>query len=259
MATALVTGGTAGIGHAFAKELGRRGYDLVLVARDTERMNRIAEDFARDFHIRVDVITADLAVREDMLRVRDRLESQSEPIDVFINNAGFAVRDSLLERDFTLQEKAFDVMCLAVLVLAGAAGRSMKERGRGTIINVGSSSGTIMTGNYSAIKAWVNTYSQALSVELRGTGVNVTALLPGWVRTEFHTRAGVTAHTLPDIVWIDIDALVKEALNDAFRGKAVSVPTVKWKIAVTAAKILPLGALRELSARLTSSRSKQKH
>ncbi|PIE99532.1 MAG: short-chain dehydrogenase, partial [Propionibacterium sp.] len=170
METALVTGATAGIGNAFAHELARRDYHLVLVARDTKRLESTAEKLRSSYQINVEVLAADLSNREDLLRVRDRVESLDNPIDLLVNNAGFGIHDSLLKRDFEIQERAFDVMCLAVLVLGGAAGRAMKTRGRGTIINVGSTSGAIMTGNYSAVKAWVNTYSQALAVELADTG-----------------------------------------------------------------------------------------
>lgn len=132
----------------------------------------------------------------------------------------------------------------------------MKQRGHGTIINVGSTSGLIMKGNYSAIKAWVNSYSQALGIELDGTGVTVTALLPGWVHTEFHERAGVKQSKLPEFAWIDADRLVREALADAERGKPVSVPTKRYKVAMNLARIAPLPILRRLSGKLSASRRK---
>ena len=208
MALALVTGGTAGIGHAFAVELASRGWDLVLVARDTARLEAVAEDLRTRFGRETETITADLAVRADMLRVAERLECTEHPIDMLINNAGFGIHASLLDKDFSIQEKALDVMCLAVLVLSGAAGRSMSARGHGAIINIGSSSGIITTGNYSAVKAWVNTYTEGLANELRGTGVTVTAVLPGWVHTEFHERADLNMTGVPELIWLNADAVV---------------------------------------------------
>ncbi len=254
MALALVTGGTAGIGHAFAVELASRGWDLVLVARDTARLGTVSEDLEARFGTHSEIITADLAVRADVLRVAERLECTESPIEMLVNNAGFGIHVSLLDKDFSLQEKALDVMCLAVLVLSGAAGRSMSARGHGSIINIGSSSGIITTGNYSAVKAWVNTYTEGLANELRGTGVAVTAVLPGWVHTEFHERAGINASKLPDVVWLTADELVREALDDNAKGKVISVPSKRWNTAYAIGRHLPRSAIRALSRRLSNSR-----
>lgn len=251
---ALVTGGTSGIGHAFARALAARGDDLVLVARDTARLAAVADDLEAQHHITVECLTADLAVREDVLRVAERIEDPARPVDTVVNNAGFGLRASLLDPDFSIQERAMDVMGLAVLILSGAAGRAMKARGHGQIINVSSTSGWITTGNYSAIKAWATTYTEGLANELRGTGVGVTALCPGWVRTEFHERAGITAHTLPDIVWIDVDRLVRECLEDAAKGKVISIPTKRWATAIFLGRHAPRSLVRAFSRALASSR-----
>lgn len=257
MATALVTGGTAGIGNAFANELAARGYDLVLVARDADRLAQAQTELTARHGVAVEVLAADLSDRADLLRVRDRVESADQPVDILVNNAGFGLHSDLLDPDYAVQERALDVMCLAVLVLGGAAGRAMRERGHGQIINVSSTSGVIMTGNYSAVKAWVTSYSQSLGIQLSGTGVTVTALCPGWVKTEFHERAGIKSSNLPPFVWIKPTTLVTEALDDAAKGKFISIPTFKWKVAMAVAKVLPLSALRALSARLSASRRKQ--
>ncbi|MCL2784792.1 MAG: SDR family NAD(P)-dependent oxidoreductase [Propionibacteriaceae bacterium] len=255
MTTALITGGTVGIGHAFAKALAQKGYDLVLASRDEAGLLKIAEEFTAKYGISVEVIPTDLAKREDVLALAARIEDADRPIDMLINNAGFAVHDSLMIEDISIHERAIDVMCLAVLILGGAAGRAMKARGYGSILNVTSSSASITTGNYSAIKAWATVYTEGLSNELRGTGVKVTAVLPGWVKTEFHTRGGVKAHNLPDLVWIDIDALVRRALKDLEAGKVLSIPTAKWGFAVGVGHFLPRRTIRWISRKLTSSRS----
>lgn len=254
MALALVTGGTAGIGHSFAVELAYRGWDLVLVARDTARLELVKEQIRTVYGREVETITADLAVRADVLRVADRLESTEHPVEMLVNNAGFGIHASLLDRDFSIQEKALDVMCLAVLILSGAAGRAMVARGHGSIINIGSSSGIITTGNYSAVKAWVNTYTEGLANELRGTGVKVTAVLPGWVRTEFHERAGINASKLPNVVWIDADDLAKDALDDHAAGKVISVPTKRWHTAYWIGRHTPRPVIRWVSRKLSNSR-----
>lgn len=255
MASALVTGGTSGIGLAFAREFARRGTDLVLVARDPERLEAVADEL-RDVHaVDVETIVADLADRDDVMRVADRLEDQSRPVDWLINNAGFGLHSTLLDpADVANHAKALDVMCLAVLILGGAAARAMKARGHGRIVTVASSSATIFTGNYSAVKAWARSYSTGLALELRGTGVTATALLPGWVRTEFHQRAGINASTLPGFVWIDVGQLVRECLADAERGRYESVPDWRWKIAMFIADHGPRAITRFVSRKLSASR-----
>lgn len=257
MASALITGGTSGIGHAFAVEFASRGTDLVLVARDADRLDKVAAELRETHGIEVETISADLAVRDDVMRVADRIEDPARPVDWLINNAGFGLHSTVLDRgEIDIQAKAFDVMCLAVLILGGAAGRAMRARGSGRIVNVASTSAAIYTGNYSAVKAWARTYSTALQLELRGTGVTVTGLLPGWVRTEFHDRAGINASKLPGFVWIEADKLVRACLADAEKGRIESIPDVKWKVAMFIGDHGPRGLARLVSRMLTASRKK---
>lgn len=258
MATAMITGGTSGIGHAFARELAGRGTDLVLVARDEERLARTAAELHETFGVHVETHVADLSDRADVDRIAAIIEDPAKPLDWFINNAGFGLHSTVLDPEHLDEHRrALDVMCFAVLVLGGAAGRAMRARGHGRIINVASTAGFIYTGNYSAVKAWAYNYSESLGVELAGTGVTVTALCPGWVRTEFHTRAGIKAHSLPDFVWIDMDTLIRSCLDDAERGKAISVPSWKWKAAMVIVKVFPRSFLRWFSRKLTDSRKKK--
>lgn len=254
MATALVTGGTSGIGAAFAKALAARGDDLVLVARNVERLEESAAALRSAHGVQVEVISADLAVHDEVHRVADRLGDPERPIDLLVNNAGFGLHTKLLDPNVGVHENALDVMCKAVLVLGGAAGRAMKARGAGRIINVASVSGWIAQGNYSAIKAWVRVYSESLANELHGTGVTATALCPGWVRTEFHDRAGIRTSSLPSWVWVDVDRLVEVALRDAERGRALSIPTKRWKFAAFLAAKGPHFLIRAVSRLLIRSR-----
>jgi short-subunit dehydrogenase len=256
MATALVTGGTSGIGAAFARALSLRGYDLVLVARDESRLQEMADELSRDGATKVETMSADLAVRADVDRVAERLESTTEPIDFLVNNAGFGIHGSLLAKDVSVHERALAVMGLAVLVLGGAAGRAMTARHRGTILNVSSVAGTIATGNYSAVKAWTTAYTEALAVELKPTGVQVTAVLPGWVRTEFHDRAGIRTKSIPEFLWLDADDLVEECLRDVAHGKVLSVPSKRFRFLMLFTRHLPRRTIRWISGRISSSRSK---
>ncbi|WP_291053823.1 SDR family NAD(P)-dependent oxidoreductase [Herbiconiux sp.] len=256
MATALVTGGTSGIGAAFARALSLRGYDLVLVARDESRLRSMADELEREGATRVEIISADLSVRADVDRVAARLESADDPIDFLVNNAGFGIHGSLLERDVSIHERALAVMCLAVLVLGGAAGRAMKARHKGTILNVSSVAGAIATGNYSAVKAWTTSYTEGLAVELRDSNVTVAAVLPGWVRTEFHERAGIRTKSIPEFLWLDADALVEECLRDVARGAVLSVPSKRFKVLFFFTRHLPRRVIRWISGRISSSRNK---
>lgn len=254
MATALITGGTSGIGAAFARELAASGDDLVLVARDSERLERVAAQLHSAWGIRVEVMSADLGVRADVDRVAARLEEPGSPIDLLVNCAGFGVNASLLSVDTAPHDRAMDVMCRAILVLSAAAGRSMLARG-GTIITVSSLQSFLATGSYGAIKAWVTAHSQGLAVELRDTPVTITAVLPGWVRTEWHERAGVSRSSVPDWLWIEPETVASWALRDAARGRVISIPTIRYRMLGLFARHLPMVMIRGISARISSQRA----
>jgi uncharacterized protein len=254
MSTALITGGTAGIGAAFARALAAGGDDLVLVARDPDRLSEMATELKERYAINVEVIPADLAVRDDVIRVAERLSSLDQPIDMLINNAGFGIRAKLTDPDTTPHEHAIDVMIRAVLMLAAAAGRTMRDRGAGTIINVSSTAGFVAMGNYSAIKAWVTAYTESLANELHGSGVNVTALCPGYVRTEFHQRAKINISSIPELLWLDVNRLVADCLQDAAAGKVISIPSKRYKVMIGIVERLPHRALRAISRKLRSGR-----
>lgn len=254
MATALITGGTSGIGAEFARALASREYDLVLVARNESRLTELSQDLQRRHGITVDILTADLAQRDQVLSVAERVSSTQQPIDLLVNNAGFGVHAKLLDPDVTRHEHAFDVMCRAVLILSNAAGRAMRHRGRGGIINVASFAGYVSMGSYSAIKSWVTTFTEGLAGELHGTGVTVTALCPGWVRTEFHSRADINTHAIPGPLWIQPERLVRQALDDFDHGRVISMPTLRYKLLFFLVRHSPPPALRAVSRMMASSR-----
>jgi uncharacterized protein len=254
MATALITGGTSGIGAAFARALAARGDDLVLVARNADRLSEMATELKERYAVSVDTIAADLAVREEVLGIAERLASPEQPIDFLVNNAGFAVHAKLTAADTTQHEHAIDVMIRAVLMLSAAAGRTMRDRGAGTIINVSSTAGFVAMGAYSAIKAWVTSYTEGLANELHGTGVKIVALCPGWVRTEFHERANINVGWIPAFLWLDADQLVADCLADAAEGKVISIPSKRYKALIMICGQLPRRTLRAVSRKLTSRR-----
>ncbi|MDR1078847.1 MAG: SDR family NAD(P)-dependent oxidoreductase [Propionibacteriaceae bacterium] len=255
MPTAVITGGTVGLGRAFASTLAGRGYDLVLASRDRAGLEAAAEQLRHQHGVAVEVVPTDLAVRSEVLALAQRVGDPDRPVDLLINNAGFALHGSLIDTDIEPHARALDVMCLAVLILSRAAAQSMRDRGRGGIVNIASASAVITTGDYSAIKSWVQIYTESLAIELAGHGVKVVAVMPGWLKTEFHRRGQVTAHKLPPLVWTSVDQVVRETLDSLDQGKVLCVPSKRWKFAVWLARVVPRRAIRWVSAKLTSSRA----
>ena len=255
MPTALVTGATAGIGLAFARALAARGTDLVLVARDVERLEAVAAQLRAARGVAVEVLPADLADRAQTQRVADRAGSRDAPVDVLVSNAGFGPALRFLAADVADEERALDVMVRAVLVVTRAAAGAMVERGRGTVITVSSVAGFAPLGTYAAAKAWATTFTESLAGELRGTGVTATALCPGYVRTEFHERAGIAVGRRRGPAWLDADAVVATALRDADRGVVVSVPSALYRAAVTAMRLVPRRVLQRVAAGRGSRRA----
>lgn len=252
--TAMVTGGTSGIGLAFARALADRGCDLLLVARDAERLERTAEQLRWRYGVEVETLSADLSTRAGADAVAERLEDADRPVEVLVNNAGKGLHTPLLSQDMDDQENGLHLMVHAVLRLGGAAGRAMSARGHGVIINVASVAGLVPMGAYSAIKAWVRTYSDSLAIELRGTGVRVTTLMPGWVRTEFHERAGIRASTVPNGFWLEADRVVAECLADVERGRQRSVPSKRFKVISFLAAHAPRPVVHRATALLLRKR-----
>jgi short-subunit dehydrogenase len=255
MATALVTGGTSGIGAEFARQLAARGWDLVLVARDATRLDETAAAL-RATGRRVEVLSADLGDRSDVDRVAARLADDASPVELLVNNAGFGVHTPLTSEDVATHDAAFEVMVRSVLVLSGSAARAMRLRGRGRIVNVSSTAGFMTMGGYSAIKAWVTSFSESLSVELAGTGVGVTVLLPGWVKTEFHQRAGIRSSSIPNALWLGAEPLVAACLRDVDDNKVVSMPTVRYRVLFWLVRHAPRSLVRRVSGAISSSRRK---
>lgn len=254
MGTALITGASAGLGRAFAEELARRGHDLVLVARDRGRLEELAEDLQGRYAVTAEVLPADLADRDQTERVADRLRDADRPVDLLVNNAGFGLRRSFSRGNLADEERALEVMVRAVLVLSHAAAGAMRARGHGGILNVSSVASFAVMGTYSAIKSWVTVFSEALSVELHGTGVRVTAVCPGFVHTEFHDRAEMNMSALPDLLWLEADQVVTAALRDLDAGRAVSVPSVTYTLVAAGIRALPRSVVRRVSSQLAQRR-----
>lgn len=251
MPTALITGPTSGIGNAFARQLAARGWDLVLVARDSARLERVAQTLRAEHGHEVDVLPADLADAAARRRVAERLADPDRPVDLLVNNAGFSTRHRLLTGEYQArqdeQDEVLDVLVRAVLQLSHAAARAMAARGRGGIINVSSVAGYMPRGTYGAAKSWVTTFSRSLAAELAGSGVRVVVTCPGFTRTEFHARGGFDTDGIPGFLWLDADHVAADALDALRRGRTVTVPGMQWKAIVIALRHLPVDALGRIT------------
>ena len=248
--TALITGATSGIGAAFARQLAARGYRLVLVARDTERLTAIAAELSAKHHVDAEVLPADLATAAGCGAVEERLGATEDPIDLLVNNAGVTLNRSFLRSTADDEERLLGVNVHAVMRLTHAALPGMVARRRGDIINVSSASGfaAVMPGStYPASKAWVMHFSEAIGLSVRQFGVRVMALAPGYTRTEFHDRAGIDMTKTPPWLWLDADDVVRDGLRDLTRGRLVSVPNWKYKTVVFAMRHAPRRLLQRAS------------
>ncbi|MFD9969311.1 SDR family NAD(P)-dependent oxidoreductase [Streptomyces sp. NPDC059011] len=249
MTTALITGSTAGIGAAFARRLAADGHDLVLVARDTKRLQEQATELHDRHGIEAEVMTADLAEDDGISSVEQRLGERRRPVDLLVNNAGFGNKGRFLEVSMSDELRMLKVHCEAVLRLTAAATAPMRDRGRGGVVNVASVAAFVPRGTYGASKAWVVQFTQGAARDLAGTGVRLMALCPGFVRTEFHQRAGMGTDNIPGWMWLDADKLVSSALADLSRGKTLSVPDPRYKALMGVVKLAPRGLLGGVSSR----------
>ena len=232
---ALVTGPTAGIGHEFAVQLARRGYDLVLVARSEGRLKEVADELAQ-YGATSEVLVADLTRREDMQRVEARIK---QGVDLLVNNAGFGHKHPFLENSVDDEVAMLDVLVTAVLRLSHAALSTMVERGEGGVINVSSIAGELPRGTYSAAKAYVTRFSEWADLTYRDRGVRTMALLPGFTKTEFHERMDVSRDSAPAWMWLEAADLVREALDDYDKGKTISIPSKRYKALTAASRYTP--------------------
>jgi short-subunit dehydrogenase len=246
----MVTGATAGIGAAFARRLAAQGHDLVVVARDGERLEANATALRAEHGVRVEVLPADLSDDAGCAAVGARLADPERPVDLLVNNAGKSLNTPFVRSTAEAEASLLRLNVHAVMRLTLAVLPGMVERRRGAVINVSSVAGfgTPMPGStYSASKAWVTNFSESVDLSVRPYGVRVMALCPGYVRTEFHQRAGINMSKTPEWLWMDADSVVYEALSDLRKGKYVSVPTLKYKVAAFALKHFPPALMRRVA------------
>jgi len=251
---ALITGPTSGIGAGYARRYARDGYDLVLVARDADRLTKLAAELEGEAGS-VAILPADLADAADRAEVVDRLAGG---VRVLVNNAGFGTSGEFWATDPALLQAQLDVNVTAVMQLTRAALPAMLAVGAGTVLNVASVAGLVpgRGSSYSASKAWVISFSEGLAVGLQGTGVGVHAVCPGYVHTEFHARAGIDMARLPSFMWLEVDDVVGQSLDDVARGKVISIPGKQYKALVSAGRMLPRPLMRAATKRFGGGRGR---
>jgi uncharacterized protein len=253
MATALITGSSSGIGEEFAYELARQHYDLVLVARRQERLNVVASKSRELGSNRTEIVPIDLARFGAPAELQAHLAAASIEVDYLINNAGFGTtgRFDRLPLEREIEEIELNVSALVALTRLFLP--SMIERRHGTIINVASTAAfqpVPYMATYGATKAFVLSFTEAVSVEARGTGVRILALCPGPVRTEFQAVAGNESALMPSFAFLKAEAVVKEALAAAERGKRVRINGLMNKVGAVGARLLPRALVTSIAGRI---------
>ncbi|WP_428312648.1 SDR family NAD(P)-dependent oxidoreductase [Hydrocarboniphaga sp.] len=226
--TALITGASTGIGAVYANRLAHRGYDLILVARDLNRLDELAARLRADSGVQVETLKADLNDRSDLLKVEQRLR-RDEAITMLVNNAGMSVSGPLIGGDADRLESMIGLNVQAVSRLAVAAATAFVARRRGTLINMASVlalAPELFNGVYSGTKAFVLNLSLALHQELKDSGVRVHAVLPGATRTEIWDRSGGSVDQLPKEMLMEVDEMVDAALAGLDSGELVTIPSL---------------------------------
>jgi short-subunit dehydrogenase len=242
--TALVTGASSGIGAIYAERLAARGFDLLLVARDEQRLEAAASKLRAEHGVQVEVLKADLTQKDDVLKLEQRLRSDSS-ISLLLNNAGVAADGLLANADMDQLERLIQLNVMTVTRLASAAAASFTKAGRGSIINIASVVALFperFNATYSASKAYVLSLTQSLNAELEGTGVRVQAVLPGVTRTEIWERSGIDASQIPADMVMEAGEMVDAALSGLDQGELITIPSLpeasEWETFVAARRMM---------------------
>jgi len=228
-ATALITGASAGIGEAIARELAGRGHGVTLVARREDRLRALAGELSDRFGIRAEALGADLGDQTARTDLSRRISELGLDVEILVNNAGFGGGAEFADTEYERLVSMVEVNCLALLDLQAVYVPQMVERGRGAVINIASTAAFQPlpgAATYGATKAFVLSLSEAVHEELKGTGVTLTAVCPGPVKTEFPQAAGLhgAEDQLPGILWMSAESVAKQAVDAAADGKRAIIP-----------------------------------
>jgi len=252
--TALTTGASSGIGAEFARQLAAEGMDQVLVARRADRLAALADELTKKYSVRCHTIATDLSHAEAPQQVFAGTESKGLKIDWLVNNAGFGTngRFETLPLDRELEEIQLNVGALVALARLYLPG--MIERGHGQIVNLGSVGSWVPTpymATYSATKAFILSFSDAIAAEVAGKGVGVLALCPGATKTEFQEVAGVS-ESVPEFTYMSAQVVVRQAIAAAKSGKRTLVPGWMNKVMIGSTRLTPRSVLAKVAGSMFS-------
>lgn len=245
---AVVTGASSGIGASYARLLAAEGHNLVLIARDASRLEALARELSSAHGIEANFFSADLTTESGCAKVEEFLAGNA--VDVLINNAGYGLNSAFTKSQISQEQEVLNILVRTPMRLCHTVLPGMRARGHGIVVNVSSVAGFIAGGAYSAMKSYVTVLSESLNAELTGTGVTVSALCPGFTRTEFHQRASMKMDALPNFMWLNADRLVAKSWSDAKRGKAVSVPGWQYRALLLVIRFAPRALVRQAGMNL---------
>ena len=228
-----------GLGREFAFQLAEHGYSVVVVARGEQALRVVAADIEDRWDVSCEVLVADLLNGSDRERVLHRLLSDEKPVHVLVNNAGWGLADDFHESAWAEEKDHHDIHVSIPLQLTHTAIPAMRRRGKGRVIVVSSVAAFLARGPYSAAKRYWVTMARSLTASYRRDNVSVTALCPGFTKTEFHQRMGMDITGVPRFAWLRADRVVSTGLRHAFRGKAVSIPSLRYRTLVALAPLIP--------------------
>jgi short-subunit dehydrogenase len=244
LGTALITGASTGIGAVYADRLAKRGYDLILVARDIVKLEKVANEIQTSHHVKVEIISADLTVRTDLARIEARLRSDNN-ITLLLNNAGLGAVTKLADSSLDDLETMINLNVMALTRLSGAVVPSFINRGKGVVINISSIvalAPELLNGAYSGTKAYVLNFTQSMHHELADKGIKVQAVLPGAIDTPFWDKSGLPVHNLPTKIVMTPESLVDAALAGFDKGELITIPSLpdikQWEALDAARKVL---------------------
>jgi hypothetical protein len=247
-----VTGASAGIGAAYARRLAAQGYDLLLVARRVDRLQKLAAELSLRYGVRAEPLPADLTRDGDLKAVEDRI-AHEERLEFLLNNAGFGSSGRFCESPLETQDAMHRLHVMATLRLSHAALRKMTARGKGAVVNVASVAAFICRpGNtsYYSTKAWIICFTEGLYLELKQARlpVRVQALCPGYTLTEFHDVMGFDRNQVPASWWTPVEQVVDSSLKGLQRGKLFVVPGWRYKFIVALLRLIPRPVLHATSS-----------
>lgn len=236
---ALVTGASSGLGAEYVRALARAGHNIVLVARDRDRLQALGDQVERDFSVATEVLPADLHAPRDVASVATRLADARRPVRVLVNNAGYGIGEDLATSDVGEERNHLAIHVTVPLELTKAVLPGMLERAEGRVVFVSSVAGYLARGSYSAHKAWGLSMARSLNATYKSRGVHVSAVAPGFTRTEFHQRMSMNISMYPKFLWLQAPYVVERSLRAVEAGRAVTIPSLRYKTLVAVAAILP--------------------